>query len=130
MRRVLYFIKCSILYIVSNRCRKLTKEISTYNVAVADLLNAPDIETIDVSGYAGNPGDLIKILATDDFLVTGVSVKIENADGSLVEESAAVQTGAEWIYTATATNSDLSGDKITVTATYTSANMTEKTQNL
>ncbi|AYN01043.1 hypothetical protein [Chryseobacterium sp. 3008163] len=104
--------------------------ITTYNVAVADLLNAPDIEEIDLSNYSGNPGDLIKITATDDFQVISVTVKIENADGILVEEGNAVDNGAEWIYTATASNSDLAGDKITVHATDNPANITELTQNL
>ncbi|MDF2551503.1 MAG: hypothetical protein K0R77_778 [Chryseobacterium sp.] len=104
--------------------------MSTYNVAVADLLNAPDIEEINLSGYTGNSGDLIKIVATDDFGVVSVHVKIENADGTLVEEGAAVNNGAEWIYTATASNLDLAGDKITVTASDAPANMTEETKTL
>lgn len=104
--------------------------MSTYNVAVADLLNAPDIEEINLSGYEGNPGDVIKITATDDFGVVAVTVKIENADGSLVEEGSAVNNGAEWIYTATASNPDLAGDKITVQATDNPANLTEETKIL
>jgi len=103
---------------------------STFNVAVADLLNAPDIETLDLSSYTGNPGDTIKVTVTDDFGVTAVTVKIENSDGSLVEEGLAAQNGAEWIYTATVQNTDLAGDKITVTATDLPANMSEKTQTL
>lgn len=106
------------------------KGITTYNVAVADLLNAPDIEEIDLSGYSGTPGDLIKITATDDFEVVAVTVKIENADGSLVEQGTAVNNGAEWIYTATASNPDLAGDKITVQATDNPANMTELIEQL
>ena len=57
-------------------------------------------------------------------------MKIENADGSLVEEGNAVSNGAEWIYTATVLNSDLSGDKITITASDRPANMTEKSETL
>ena len=99
---------------------------TTFNVAVADLLNAPDIEKVDLSSYTGNPGDVIRITVSDDFGVASVSVKIENSDGTLIEEGAAVQDGAEWLYTATMQNSDLIGDKITVTATDSPANMTEK----
>ncbi|OBW43167.1 hypothetical protein AB670_00359 [Chryseobacterium sp. MOF25P] len=104
--------------------------MSTYNVAVADLLNAPDIEEINLSGYTGNPGDIIKIMATDDLGVVSVNVKIENEDGTFVEEGAAVNNGAEWIYTATASNPDLAGDKITITASDTPANLTEETKTL
>lgn len=106
------------------------KGITGYNVAVADLLNAPDIESIDLSGYTGDPGNLIKITATDDFEVVAVTVKIENADGSLVEEGSAVNNGAEWIYTATVSNPDLAGDKITVTASDAPANLSQMTREL
>lgn len=107
-----------------------SKGISTYNVAVADLLNAPKIQEINLSAYTGNPGDTIRIIATDDFEVVSVNVKIENADGSLVEEGNAINNGAEWVYTATVLNSDLSGDKITITASDYPANMTEKFETL
>jgi hypothetical protein len=107
-----------------------SKGVSTYNVAVADLLNAPKIEKIDLSSYTGNPGDTIKVMVTDDFQVVSVSVTIENADGSLVEEGSAVDNGGEWIYTATSSNPDLSGDKITVKALDHPANLTEKFQTL
>ncbi|SHK45058.1 hypothetical protein [Epilithonimonas mollis] len=107
-----------------------SKGITGHNVAVADLLNAPDIDSIDMSAYNGRIGDVIKIVALDDFEVKAVTVTIENADGSLVEEGSAVDNGAEWIYTATADNADLSGDKITVTATDNPDNMTEKSQTL
>ena len=107
-----------------------SKGITTYNVAVADLLNAPDIETIDLSEYEGNIGDNNKITVTDDFQVVSVTVRIENADGTLVEEGVAIDSGAEWVYTATVANPDLSGDKITVKATDNPDNMSEMTQNL
>ncbi len=107
-----------------------SKGITVHNVAVADFLNAPDIDSIDASAYTGKIGDTIRIVALDDFAVKMVTVKIENADGSLVEEGEAIDNGAEWIYTATANNADLSGDKITVTATDNPDNMTEKSQNL
>ena len=57
-------------------------------------------------------------------------MKIENEDGSLVEEGLAIDNGAEWIYTATANNADLSGDKITVQATDNPANLSEMIKTL
>ncbi|ATA75210.1 hypothetical protein [Capnocytophaga sp. H2931] len=101
-----------------------------YNVAVADLLNAPKIESINVSNYKGNAGDTIVIRATDDFKVVSVKVIIQNADGSLVEEGEAVLQGIDWIYIATAQNPDLSGDKIIIQASDIPANVTEKTEIL
>ena len=89
---------------------------SAFNVAVADMLHAPDIDTIDLSGYHGNPGDKILVKATDDFNITQVQVSIVNADGSVLESGDAEigEDGITWTYSATGTNADLSGDKIVV----------------
>ena len=91
---------------------------SAFNVAVADFFSAPDIAEIDVSQYHGKVGDTIRIKVTDDFMVKGVHIKIENPDTSLVEEGEAVvdSSGLNWHYTATKDNADIAGDKITVTA--------------
>ena len=104
--------------------------VTAYNVAVADMLQAPKIEQIDLSGYTGQSGDIIKVRAYDDFKVVAVSVHIYNADGSLVEEGNAVDNGLDWVYTATQTNADLSGDKIVVRATDVPANTTESVKNI
>lgn len=101
-----------------------------YNVAVADLLNAPKIESINVSNYKGIIGDTIIIRATDDFKVVSVKVIIQNADGSLVEEGEAILQGIDWIYTVTTNNSDFLGDKIIVQASDIPANLTEKIEIL
>jgi len=103
---------------------------TAYNVAVADLFHAPDIEEIDLSAYTGKPGDIISIKATDDFKVTAVMVEIYNADGSVVEKgnAAVSETGLHWIYEATVDNPDLHGDKIVVKATDMPANVSEMEQ--
>jgi hypothetical protein len=102
-----------------------------YVVAVADFLNAPDIENVDVSGYKGQPGDTIRVRVTDDFAVTWVSVRITNSDGSLVEETAAQSSdGYEWTCTATQTNDSLEGDKIEVFASDTPGNYVHNQQEL
>jgi hypothetical protein len=93
------------------------KRQTPINVAVADFFNAPDIENIDLSEYAGNEGDKIRITVSDDFMVKYVRVKIFNADGSLVEEGEAVRDAGDlWIYTAVQNNENLSGDKIVIMA--------------
>jgi hypothetical protein len=91
---------------------------SARNVAVADYMHAPDIEEIDVSGDRGLPGDVIRIIATDDFAVKEVKVVITRADGTPVEEGYAVQepAGYEWTYTAVAENATQDGDRIEVYA--------------
>ncbi|TCN60149.1 hypothetical protein D0809_09455 [Flavobacterium circumlabens] len=108
------------------------KNISAYNVAVADMLGAPKIEEIDLSQYKGKKGDTISVKVTDDFKVVAVKVLIENADGTLVEEGNAKisANGLDWIYTATKENDDLTGDKITIQATDLPDNLTEKEQML
>ncbi|MDR3268585.1 MAG: hypothetical protein LBT83_05920, partial [Tannerella sp.] len=60
---------------------KAKKGWTAYNAAVADFLNAPDIDTIDLSGYTGQPGDPIRIIVTDDYKVQEVKVVITNDDG-------------------------------------------------
>ena len=106
------------------------KDLKPNNIAVADFLKAPQIEEINLSAYTGKKGDIIKIKAMDDFKVKAVSVKIENSDGTLVEEGNATQEGLYWIYKTTANNTDLSGDKITIRATDIPDNLTEKQEVL
>jgi hypothetical protein len=106
---------------------KKTKGVTAFNVAVADYCNAPDIKNVDLSKYAGNVGDTIRIITTDDFAVKAVAVSITNADGSLVEEGEAVQSiGSLWIYTATQINDNLEGDKIVVAVSDLPGNVTRK----
>jgi len=105
---------------------------SAYNVAVADFLNAPHINEIDVSHYTGQPDSYIQVRAVDDFEVKEVTVSIQNADGSEVESGAAVlQEGSIWWrYTATATNESLEGDKIIIRASDIPGNLTEQEQEM
>ncbi|KAA9327624.1 hypothetical protein F0P96_16740 [Hymenobacter busanensis] len=105
---------------------------SAYAIAVADFIQAPDIHTIDLSNYQGRVGDTIRVRVTDDFKVVGVTVRIENSDGSVVEDGAAVQqqNGPDWVFTATQANATLVGDKITVRATDKPHNTTTETRTL
>jgi hypothetical protein len=98
---------------------KAAGPISAFNVAVADFMQAPHIDEIDLTGYRGQAGDPIRVRATDDFKVALVRVSIHNADGTLVEEGDAAQqpNKLDWVYTATALNNSTVGDKITVRAT-------------
>jgi hypothetical protein len=95
------------------------------NVAVADFFNAPDIEEVDLSGYAGCAGEQIRITVSDDFAVISVKVQICNADGSQVEEGEAVRSaGNLWIYTTSQNNESLEGDRIVVSASDMPGNIT------
>ena len=101
--------------------------VTSYNVAVADLIRAPKIEEINLSSYHGNVGDIIVVRAVDDFKVVSVAVAIYNSDGTLVEQGNALNNnGPLWVYTATVNNPNLSGDKIVVRATDLPDNLAEK----
>lgn len=105
---------------------------TAFNVAVADFFNAPSINEIDVTGYTGAVGSKIVAKVTDDFNVARVHIKIQNGDGSLVEEGDAVadSINLNFTYTATANNASLAGDKITVTAYDNPGNETESNKVL
>ena len=105
---------------------------SAYNVAVVDFMHAPDIEEINLSKYTGKVGDMISITVTDDFKVAEVSVTILNEGGTEVEhDMAQAALGAlQWVYTATADNNMLTGDKIIIRASDLPEHITKKEQAL
>jgi hypothetical protein len=105
---------------------------TAYNVAVADFMNAPHINEIDVSHYTGQPDSYIQVQAVDDFEVKEVSVTIQNADGTEVEHGMAViQPGSIWWrYTATATNESLAGDKIIIRVSDIPGNLTTQEKEI
>ncbi|MDR1340484.1 MAG: hypothetical protein LBK58_10595 [Prevotellaceae bacterium] len=106
---------------------KKRRGMTAYSVAVADYFNAPDIDNVDLSEYAGAEGDEIRIIASDDFAVKSVHVQISNADGYTIEEGYAVNSiGDLWIYTATANNESPDGCKIVVSASDMPGNVTSK----
>ena len=97
---------------------KVKPGTSAFNVAVADFLKAPNIDEIDLGNYNGTAADTIRVRVTDDFQVVKVTVTIHNADGTLVEEGEAVQQEnvIDWLYTVTADNPSLEGDRIEIRA--------------
>jgi len=105
---------------------------SAFNVAVADFLNAPHIDEIDVSHYTGQPDSYIQVRAVDDFEVAEVTMTILNTDSSEVEHGTAElqPDSAWWRYTATAVNESLDGDKIIVRVSDLPGNLVEKEQEI
>jgi hypothetical protein len=105
---------------------------TAYNIVVADMLQAPDIESIDLSGYTGKPGDIISVRVTDDFSVKEVTVTITNDDGSLVETGLAQPDAIDylWTYTATQENENLAGDNIEITVSDMPGNIAVEEQSL
>ena len=93
--------------------------LTAYILAVTDYLKPPYIDEVDVSGYLGNPGDKIGVVAGDDFGLSSVTVTITGAGGILIEEGECVMhpiTG-NYHFTSTVQVPDLTGVTITAKAT-------------
>jgi hypothetical protein len=87
-------------------------------VAVSDYLHAPKIHEIQAENYSGEPGEIIRIRATDDFMVASVSVTITGGDNHVIEEGEAQPRGKRglWRMTTTVRNTNVPGTVITVVA--------------
>jgi hypothetical protein len=95
------------------------KKSAAIRVALTDYLNAPVVHYIRTFDYKGNIGDPIRIMATDDFMVTKVEVEIVTPDGKRLEKGQAVRNARRehmWRYTATKVNEKVIGTKIKVVA--------------
>ena len=106
---------------------KKRQDVSAYNMAMTDYLRPPVITKVDTSNYTGDSSDQkIIIEAGDAFKVVSLKVKITAANNSSLEEGSATLVEGKWEYTTTASNSTLTGTKITITATDRPGNTTEK----
>jgi hypothetical protein len=105
---------------------------SAYNIALADFFHAPDIVEVDITGYSGKPGQLIKIIVSDDFEVNAVKVTIHSQDGTLQEEGDAEpnENKIVWTYVARTKNKRRAGSKITVIASDNPGNFTREEKGL
>ena len=101
--------------------------VSARNMALADFLGAPVIDSIDTSAYKGASSDEKIVVTVHDFMkVVSVQVKITGSNDALIEEGAATQKEGQWVYTTSGSNSSLSGSKITATATDRPGNVSTK----
>lgn len=106
------------------------KGLPAFAVTVGDFLKAPSVEEIDLSGYTGQMGETIRVIASDDFEVAGVAVNIMRADGTVIEQGGATPSGndSSWSYTTTAALPAGQNVSIEVTATDRPGNKGTKTQ--
>jgi hypothetical protein len=81
----------------------------------SDFLTPPIIDEIDLSGYRGRVGDIIRVRATDDIEVVGVQVSVQTAAGLKLEEGPAKNVHGVWRYIATTALPP--GDTVTIIAT-------------
>jgi len=75
-----------------------------FSLTIADFFNAPAVDEVDLSAYAGEVGNPIAVRAHDDFAVISVHVSITKSSGEAIESGEAVQTppnSPRWVYTAT-----------------------------
>jgi hypothetical protein len=79
------------------------RQIPARAAAVSDYLKRPTIELLDLSDYAGQIGNQIYFMATDNVGLIQALVKIVDAAGNLYESGSAVEIDAasgHWMYTA------------------------------
>ncbi|MDR2409845.1 MAG: hypothetical protein LBE13_17285 [Bacteroidales bacterium] len=105
---------------------KKRKDISAYNVAIADFLHAPNIHNVNLSTYTGQVNSEINIII-DSFSVKDVHVGIYNENETILEEGYADNNkGTLWIYKTTQNNPNLINTKIIITACDLPGNITKK----
>ena len=109
------------------------KQMPVQNVIVADFLNAPSVDQIDLRGYDGRAGGTIRICASDDFDVTGVSISISLNEGEAIEHGAAVLSSmnwGRWVYTSTTSIPAGTHVRVEATATDGPGNTGMKSENM
>jgi hypothetical protein len=84
-------------------------------VVMADFLNPPVVDAIDLAGYHGAIGDPIKVRASDNTGVMAVTVMLRAEDDSLIEQGPATLQAGLWEYQATTACAP--GTPVSITAT-------------
>lgn len=75
---------------------------TAYNLAVSDWFHPPEIVEVDLTGWMGQAGQVIRVLAMDDVQVKQVRVAITDEDGAVLEEGPAMAgLYGWWIYRTT-----------------------------
>ena len=97
-----------------------------FSLTIADFFNAPAVDEVDLSAYAGQVGNPIMVRAHDDFAVVSVHVSITKSSGEAIESGEAVQThpnpvqgasrSGRWVYTVMAAVPQGTAVRIAVTA--------------
>lgn len=72
------------------------KDRQPYNVAMSDWFHPPQILEIDLVGWRGGVGDVIRVLAVDDVQVAQVRIEIRDERGTILEAGEAVQHYTQW----------------------------------
>ena len=104
--------------------------IPAFALSVGDFLNSPAVDEIDLSTYTGKAAEIIRVRASDDIEVKGVTVTIRAQGGEVLEEGPAVWTpaSASWTYTTTTALAQGQAVSIDVSATDRPGHKGTKTQ--
>lgn len=86
-------------------------------LVMSDYLSPPTVESIELTDYHRQRGDVIRVLAEDDVAVVSVHIKIATAAGVTIEEGAAQEVHGVWLYAATAMAPATESLRIIATAT-------------
>jgi hypothetical protein len=78
-----------------------SRNVPIFAVTVADFFNAPVIDDVTLASYHGQAGDVIHIVARDDFDLASVHVSISEEGGNAIESGNAELVTGGWEYTAT-----------------------------
>ena len=99
------------------------------DLAKADFMHPPEVTSIDVSGHTGQPGDMIRVQAQDDFEVVSVSVRILGLSGEVIEQGAATFEAGSGCWRYAASTILPAGKPVVVEATATdrASNSTSRT---
>lgn len=92
-----------------------SRKVPAREVMMTDFFRPPVVDVIDLSGFTGVVGSMIKVRAKDDVGVTGVTVAIRAEDDALLEEGVAVLVDLDWVYTTTVAHP--TGTPVSITAT-------------
>lgn len=75
-----------------------------YHAGLRDFMIPPTVTAIDLQAFSGQPGQLIRIVATDDSRVISVHVLIRHATSGVILEQGPAGLSVivdEWLYTTT-----------------------------
>jgi hypothetical protein len=102
--------------------------VTPFNLALGDFISNPEITGFDTTLYTGAIGGIIRIVATDDTMVTEVRVRITSAADATVEEGIAVLNAETqtFDYAATVANGVLAESKIRAFAKDLPGNVSEQ----
>ena len=92
--------------------------LSAHVVAMTDFLHSPEVREIITRDYEGKPGDLIHVVARDDFKVAKVIVSILDPKGEILEKGICEldPLTSRYDYTVTVLTEPLKGVVITAEA--------------